>query len=563
MTRLRTLPALAALAALGACAAIPTSGEIGTGDTVVVEPGQAIPIANDPGVDAEPEEIVKGFLQASAAGFYDDFTVARRFLTASAANRWDPREAVIVFPLQGSGPEITRREDGSVLVSVPVSATVDAQGRYTEAVPGSIEEVVLEVAQDLSGQWRISGLENGVVMASTNFMPVFRATPVYFASTDRSQLVPDLRWFPSEAIATSAVSALLDGPSPWLRDAVVSGAPEGVALSAAAVTVGADRVATMDLTAEGTVTRSADRNLLQAQVEAMLLRAPGIAVTDVRITVGGLEWETTATLTPERDVSPGPGPYVIWRDRLALVDSGAVVPLADAPALTDLNAHSPAVSMDGEIRVVLSGSGTLLHLPRDGGAPVPLAVAPGLVAPSIDRLSWVWTTPRASDGTVIAVQPGAEPVTVAADWLEGRTVRSLRLARDGSRAAVVSVAADGSDPSVDVAAVVRDDDGTPQLLSAPTQVGATLTDATEVAWVDEVTVAVLGISGSQTLPALHLAQVGGATTALSPVDGATAIAAGRGDRALYLVNADGTLYVRRTGAWVEAATGVRDPVFPG
>lgn len=563
MNRMRTLPALVALAALGACAAIPTSGEIGTGDTVVVEPGQAIPIANDPGIDAEPEEIVKGFLQASAAGFYDDFTVARRFLTASAANRWDPRESVVVFPLQGSGPEITRRGDDSVLVSVPVSATVDAEGRYTEAVPGSIEEIVLEVAKDLSGQWRISGLENGVVMASTNFMPVFRATPVYFASTDRTQLVPDLRWFPSEAIATSAVTALLQGPSPWLRDAVVSGAPEGVALSTAAVTVGADRVATMDLTAEGTVTRSADRNLLQAQIEAMLLRAPGIAVTDVRITVGGLEWETTAALSPERDVAPGPGPYVIWRDRLALLDSGAVVPLADAPALTDLNAHSPAVSLDGEIRVVLSGSGTLLHLPRDGSEPVPLVVSPGLVAPSIDRLSWVWTAPRASDGTVVAAQPGAEPVSVAADWLEGRTVRSLRLARDGSRIAVVSVAADGSDPSVDVAAVVRDDDGTPQLLSAPTQVGAILTDATEVAWVDEVTVAVLGISGNQTLPAVHLAQVGGTTTSMSPVDGSVGIAAGRGDRTIYVVNAEGTMYVRRTGAWVEAATGVRDPVFGG
>ena len=563
MSRLRTAIAAAAVGALGACAAIPTSGEIGTGDTVVVEPGQAIPIANDPGPDAPPEEIVKGFLQASAAGFYDDFTVARRFLTTTAANRWDPRESVIVFPLQGAGPEITRRDDGSVLVSVPVTATVDDQGRYTEAVPGSIEEVVLEVAQDLSGQWRISALEDGVVMASTNFMPVFRATPVYFASTDRTQLVPDLRWFPSEAIATSAVTALLDGPSPWLRDAVVSGAPEGVALSTAAVTVGPDRVATMDLTAEGTVTRSADRNLLQAQVEAMLLRAPGTAVTGVEITVGGLAWETTALLTPDRDVAPGPGPYVIWQDRLALLDSGAVVPLADAPELTGLNAHSPAVSLDGRIRVVLSGAGTLLYLPRDGGPMVPLYEGPGLLGPSIDRLSWVWTAPRASDGTVIAVQVGGEPVTVAADWLEGRIVRSMRLARDGSRVAVVSVAADGTDPSVDVAAVVRDGDGTPQLLSPPTQVGATLSDATEVAWVDEVTVAVLGVSGSQTLPTVHLAQVGGATTALSPVDGAEGIASGRGDRALYLVDVDGLLYVRRTGAWAQVAAGLRDPVFPG
>ena len=97
----------------------------------------------------------------------------------------------------------------------------------------------------------------------------------------------------------------------------------------------------------------------------------------------------------------------------------------------------------------------------------------------------------------------------------------------------------------------------------PLSIGASLTDATEVAWVDEVTVAVLGLSGSLSVPTMHLVPIGGPTQPLTLMEGTAGIAAGRGERALYLVDQDGVLLSRASNSWVTVATDVRDPVFPG
>ena len=75
--------------------------------------------------------------------------------------------------------------------------------------------------------------------------------------------------------------------------------------------------------------------------------------------------------------------------------------------------------------------------------------------------------------------------------------------------------------------------------------------------------AVLGRSGAQNVQMVHLVTLGGPTTALPLNDGATAIAAGRGDRSLYLVDLEGTLFSLQSGSWVREALGVRSPVFPG
>ena len=139
----------------------------------------------------------------------------------------------------------------------------------------------------------------------------------------------------------------------------------------------------------------------------------------------------------------------------------------------------------------------------------------------------------------------------------------MRISRDGARAAVVSAGASPEDVTVDVVAVVRGEDGTPQLLGDPLlAIGAALTDAREVAWVDEVTLAVLGQSATLE-PTMHMVPLGGPTTALPLKDGAVGIAAGRGDRARYLVDTEGQLFSWQSGSWVREATGVQDPVFPG
>lgn len=558
MRRRALLPLLLLAALLTGCAAIPTSGPIGSGDVVPVEPGSAIPLANDPEIDATPEQIVSGFLSAGAPGLADEFTVARKFLTLTASREWDPRAGVVVY--QGGGPEIELREDGSVRATMPVAATVDAGGRYAEAVPGSDKEVVFELLRDGGGQWRISGLEDGIVMSAPTFDALYRRTAIYFASLDRQHLVPDVRWFPTRNIATSAVSQLLAGPSPWLRDAVVSGAPEGTRLSTNAVTI-ADRVATVDLTADVRQATPEDRNLFQAQLSAVLGRLPGTLVTGVEVLVGGVEWTPTDVPALVRDPEPTEGPYVLSGDRLAVVEGGEVVPLADAAPLTGLDPRRPAVGVDGQVRVVLDGPGRLLQLPPGAAPPVVLATGTSLVAPSVDRHGWVWTGEERSAGVLLAIRSG-EPTQVAAEWLDGRVVRSLRVSRDGARVAVISVGPDQA-VTVDVLGVVRDQDGTPQLLGNPVRVGAVLESATEVAWVDEGMLAVLGTSGDLSVPAMHLVPVGGPTEALALVDQTVDIAAGRGERALYLAVADGVLYSRQDMSWFRVAQDVRDPVFPG
>lgn len=554
----------AVLALLAGCVAIPTDGPIGTGDVVLDDPAPALPLANDPPIDGSPEEIVNGFLAAGAAGLRDEFVVARMYLDPLTASAWDPTARVLVYPLQGGGPQIEVRDDGSALVTVPIEGSLDAAGVYTEAPADAQEELVLELAQDADDQWRITSLEDGVLIGASSFDNLYRQVPVYFASTDGTQLVPDVRWFPAARIATYAVRGLLAGPSSWLRDVVVTGAPQGTRLSAEGVTV-SDQVATVALSGEAGAADEAQRNLLLAQLSATLAQLPGSATSVVQVSAaGGAVWESTATQEPARDVAPTSGPYLLADARLAALVDGAVEPVEDAAALDGLDPRDPAVSLDDEVRVVLSGAGRLLLLPAGGEQPVVLLDGTALVAPSIDRFDWVWTAEQLQVGGLTAVAPSGEVLTVAADWLEGRRVLSLRVARDGSRVAVVHAGAAETGVVVDVAAVVRDEEGRPQRLgSERMQVGAALGEASEVVWVDEQTVAVLGRSGSLSQPALHLVPVGGPSSALSIVDGTTGIAAGRGTRELFVADADGALRSRQGASWVLVTEGVADPAFPG
>ena len=557
------MAAVVALATVAGCAAVPTQGPVQRGDVVLDDPGLPIPQGDDPVPDDTPEGIVSGFLRAGAAGLSDDFSVARKFLTPGASSAWDPRARVIVYPGQSGGPEIEERADGSVLVTVPVEAKIDASYRYTEVAAGAREEIVLELTRDAKDQWRISHLDDGVVMSPSNFDILYRRVPLYFATQDREQLVPDVRWFPNVNTATYAVAALLEGPSPWLRDSVRTGVPEGARLdAAAAVTVSPELVAQVDLSTNANIAGNGDINLLQVQLEATLQRLPG--VTSVSVSVGQVPWVPQSVLRLERDVMPAGGPYVLAGDRLALMDGGEAVPVEDAAPLTGIDARNPAVSLDERTRVVLDGQTQLLLLPEGGAAPVPLMTGSRLVAPSVDRFGWVWSGEAVSTGELRAVQPSGETVAVAAGILNGRTVRSLRVARDGSRIAIVHSDASERDVTVDVVAVIRDDAGRPQLLGElPLQIGAALDDATEVAWVDEATVAVLGRTGQVAGPTMHLVPLGGPAEALPFLVGARGIAAGRGDRALFLADAENVLLALQSQSWVRVADGVRHPVFPG
>ncbi|MGV8977963.1 MAG: LpqB family beta-propeller domain-containing protein [Cellulomonas sp.] len=564
-TSLAGLPLLALVVALllGACAAIPTSGAVGLGVTKVTEPGPLSPLGERPDPGAGPVAIVQGFLRASAAGFSrdpsadvnNDFSVAREYLAGEARGTWRPREHVVVYPTS-SIPEITLVSDTQVQVKLSVAARIDANGQYAEAAPGAQESLVFDLVEDSSKQWRISVLDDGVVLSAPSFEQVYRSAAIYFLSPDNTYLVPDVRWFPVRNLATSVVQALLAGPSEWLRDGVRTAVPDGVALTPDAVPIAADGTAAVGLSGAA-LADAAQRALLLAQIEATL-RIP--RVSGVQVTAGGVPLTTTPAVL-QRGVDAEAPLEALQGDVLATMSKGALVPVDGVGSLAGLSAHDAARDEAGTLRVLLSGSGSLVLAPTPDGTAKVLLAAPGLVAPSVDRLGWAWTAHAGAGGSLDAVRADGQLVAVNADWLAGRTVRALRVSRDGTRIAVLSSGADGL--TLDVAAVMRDDKGRPQHLGVALGVGSTLVDATRVVWVDDVTLGVLGRSGASTAAAYHLVPLAGQTVALPTLDDAVSIAGGKGERALYAATSDGQLFWRSGQSWVVAATGARDPYLPG
>lgn len=247
--------------------------------------------------------------------------------------------------------------------------------------------------------------------------------------------------------------------------------------------------------------------------------------------------------------------------RVQVVDGDDLVPAEDVGVLGLADPRGLAWSADGAPTVLLDGPDTLLLAPEPGGAPRVLLTGPALVEPSVDPADWVWSGRSVSDGQLAALRADGTTVDVVAGWLDDRVVRSLQVARDGTRIAVVSVGADGV--TVDVAGVVRDDSGTPQRLGDRLRVGARLLDATDVVWADESTLVVLGTSGTMTGPTAHLVPVSGETQAMPSLDGVVGVAAGRGERAVYAVTRAGSLWSLRGTSWVDSVDGVRSPAFPG
>lgn len=568
MTRARwprwlVLALVAAL--LAGCAAIPTSGEVHEGDGRAGEPGQIIPQGSLPGLDASPEEILRGFLAATPAGGNSAYEISREYLTYPAQVRWEPWREVTVYR---SDPQfaIVAAQTGRVqyAVSMSVAGSVDELGIFTETGPQA--ERVFEFALELDGegQWRIDSLPDAVLINQSNFANLFRATTLYHPTPDGTFLVPDVRWFARESAPMLAVRTLLEsGPAPWLRDAVSTAHIGSTRLEGDSVVVDLTGNAVVELTPSFMNLGRDEQALLIAQLEAVLVRGSS-GISAVTVQVQGVPISVPADETLLRDPAPE-GPL------MALADDGGVVALGaqgfePVPGVAELapeTTHSLAQGIDGFPLVVLSGPRRLVNA-RGDVVSEPWVEGRRLAAPSVDRFGWVWTSPTPSTGVLPAARSLVEGVDVYSGWLEGRQVRSLRVSRDGARIAIISAGEEGV--SIDVAAVIRDELGRPQRIGPPHQVGAVLTAASEVVWVDEVTLAVLGSTVGGGASAVQIVPVGGLTVSRGAPGGGSplaGLAAGKGERAIYAATEDGVLWQWRAASWEQVGTGVHHPAFPG
>lgn len=565
---------LSSVVGLGACAQIPTSGPVRVGNADGETQVDISMLPQGPSLGAEPQVIVAGFLGAAVAATTSpkEFQTAREFLTDDVAAKWDPeaavrvvREAPVPAPVD-SGVELEDTDTVEVVVRATTIATLDSVGAYTEV--GDPRELGYRFTLVKSGgEWRISALDNGVLVPANLFANQYRATRLYFpAEGHPTNLVPDLRWFRRNSWRTVAVQEVLAGPPEWLQGATQSLVPEGTQLASQSVqdSDGEEAVA-IRLSEQISAAPAKERAVIAAQLSATLSEGAGRPVpVDLyggqnRLSVDAVQVDLPVTRTAA---------MALKDDALHLVSDSGLEPWGEEEPvdLSGVNPTALAISPGTKPVVVRDGDDAIVDLTAEDG-PVTLFEGPDLAAPSVDRFGATWT----SGGTgELRVHPGdgsdIEEITLSPDWLSGRKVISVSVAPEGSRIAIVSEAPSGT--VVHVAGIVRDNDDVPADLATPLSVAAPIDDIVEARWTGVTTLALLtrdkdGVTGVWTAGVGGLAGTGGAARQLPGLTDVEQLAAGVADPGMLVVTEGGHLEREETGVWQPFAEDVDLVAYPG
>ncbi|MGN6676466.1 MAG: GerMN domain-containing protein, partial [Streptosporangiaceae bacterium] len=283
MTRsswLAVLGALALAASMAACANVPTSGAIqvntlhgtaGTGPNGV----QVVP--RPPGRNWSPQDIVGGFLTASASYGYDPkHAVARKYLTGGKrgfASRWRPgwQATIIDAPDIGSPqsqPNRITEPGGGPQVQTLVGVTSKSNRVTTLVTAGRYQagSIVVDPRStqynfalvQVHGQWRINNIfvkeaahppkpagTSLLLLSKQDFEREYQSRDLYFygASSDSSTtLVPDPVYLPAQ-VGNQGITGLvqtllrpgLSQNNSWLFGAARTAFPPGTKLLSAQV----------------------------------------------------------------------------------------------------------------------------------------------------------------------------------------------------------------------------------------------------------------------------------------------------------------------------------------
>jgi hypothetical protein len=539
MSRNRTLRAvvvaLLSCLALAGCVSIPTSGGVNVGPKVVNKGDN--PFVTDPlgpPHNASRTELVNDFLQALTSSEHN-YSVARQFLTAKAAQGWDPTQSVLVREKPATPQDIG---DQTVDLAVSTKASVNSLGVYVEQSTDSTQTLSYNFIK-VKGQWRISDLPDGIVLSRTSFENSFQAYPLYFFDPEYTYLVPDVRWFPTgSTVQDRIVKALLAGPTDWLQQGVVATAfPAGVQ-PGSPVTI-TDSTASVDFNASAASVKAPALGRMQRQLEASLA---SLNITNVAMTARGAP-------LPVSDSQQNHAVPAVAVNPAALVQKGKqfgffpgmqaiggissqVVALNGTAATLDRSQANAAVLAKGGVYLVTS-SGTKLVDSR-----------PNLIAPSIDTFGYVWSVPSSDASAIVATGPDGVPHPISSGLPSGATIVALDVSHDGTR--MLAYLATSSGPQLVVAGIIRRA-GLPTSLGDLLQLPVSSAQPIDAAWVDSSTVAALGSDGAEDTVVSYL--IGGSPSDTSTTEGAIHLIGGQGADSLRLITQDGAVQELRASGW--------------
>jgi len=269
---------------LSGCAGIPSSSQVYYGEEISQDTSTQFVrvIARPPSLDMNPEEIVRGFLDACADPS-DNYEIARQYLDVESADSWNPLTGIEIY--DASTIEVAEAAN-SLTVGAAKLGTISDLGRFQVGDPGAEITRSFDLEQNAGGQWRISNLSDGILLSSGDVDRSFRSFPIYFFTTDLTSLITDSLLVPvsNSGAATSLVRSLLDGPSPYLSPVATSAFPVGTTLTYGSVPV-LNGVAQVDLSNEILGANEVTRRALSAQLVWTLSALAN--VSSVQISVSG------------------------------------------------------------------------------------------------------------------------------------------------------------------------------------------------------------------------------------------------------------------------------------
>ena len=310
------------------------------------------------------------------------------------------------------------------------AATVDANGRYAEAEP--MGPLVSQFAfEQVDGQWRISAAPDGIVLTGSSFEQTFTPYSLYFFDPTFGYLVPDLRWFPSPSLARRIVTALLVGPAEWLAPGVVTEFPNGTRLGPDGVRIEGNQVI-VDLSPEAG--QADDERLQRMQLQLQQSLAEVTSVTSLSISINQVDVLVPDSGQPDPSAEPAVDSRtpLMREGEFGYYDLGDMVPIEGiSPAVSDLGATSVALSNSGQYAALGAPAG--VYAVGAAGQPLLVDTRPGLVAPGLDNLEFIWSAQTSSPSTLIAIDQAGTQHPIAAQWPTEGTVQALEVSRDGAR----------------------------------------------------------------------------------------------------------------------------------
>lgn len=526
--------ALGTIISLSACASLPTSGPVTPFELKENDSASLVLKGFGPVQDASPDTIVRDFLRASAAGWSDDFQVARSYLLEEAQKTWRPDTATYVYsddtpPLIGvTGPD-------KIQVDTRIVASLSKDGRYSLEKSNVVYQTQFVLAQDAQNQWRIRSLPDGAVISESSFRATFQNAAVFFPAADKRTLVADRRWFPRRRIASYLMQSILTGPSEEIAPAVINAAPEGAILPLQNVEV-QDSVAEVAIEGSGLGTEEAQR-LFRWQVVATLLQVSN--VSEVHVSINGVR-------LGDEPLPTGPAWALdtlvsVAKDGIASERDGKREVLVPAAVLKDVQITAPTRGPLEDSQLAFVQGGNKLMAVGRAAQPIQIYEGANLSSPSVDRVNWTWTV---TGSKIVVARAGTDPIIFDSPFGAQYPITSVRVSPDGSRLLVLR---GGDSPSAGILPIRRSTEGRPTELGALTPLGDAEARVLDGTWLGNGEIALLQVEGGSRF--VHLMQLGAAGSKVRAPEKTVRISGGSGGQNLLLETSEGKYFIRSGSLW--------------